>query len=84
MFTNHSTLKYLVNKPTLGGKICHWLLLFQEFDFKIIMNPGRLNDGPNHLSRIEIDEDPNTIDDGLLDAQLFRVDITDEHYAPIM
>ena len=22
MFTNHSTLKYLVNKPVLGGRIC--------------------------------------------------------------
>ena len=28
MFTNHSILKYLVNKPVLGGKICRWLLLF--------------------------------------------------------
>ena len=28
MFTNHSTLKYLVNKPMLGGRICIWLLLF--------------------------------------------------------
>ena len=28
MFTNHSALKYLVNKPMLEGKICRWLLLF--------------------------------------------------------
>jgi hypothetical protein len=28
MFTNHSALKYLVNKPMLGGRICKWLLLF--------------------------------------------------------
>ena len=28
MFTDHSTLKYLVNKPVLGGKICRWILLF--------------------------------------------------------
>ena len=28
MFTDHSTLKYLVNKPVLGGEICRWLLLF--------------------------------------------------------
>jgi hypothetical protein len=28
MFMNHSTLKYLVNKPVLGGKIYRWLLLF--------------------------------------------------------
>jgi hypothetical protein len=28
MFTDHSTLKYLFNKPMLGGRICRWLLLF--------------------------------------------------------
>jgi hypothetical protein len=29
MFTNHSVLKYLVNKIVLGGRICRWILLFQ-------------------------------------------------------
>ena len=29
MFIDHSTLKYLVNKPMLGGNICRWVLLFQ-------------------------------------------------------
>ena len=28
MFTDHSTLKYLINKTVLGGNICRWLLLF--------------------------------------------------------
>ena len=28
MFIDHSTLKHLVNKPVLGGKICRWLFLF--------------------------------------------------------
>jgi hypothetical protein len=28
MFTDQSTLKYLVNKLVLGGRICRWLLLF--------------------------------------------------------
>jgi hypothetical protein len=28
-FIDHSTLKYLVNKPVLEGRICRWLLLFQ-------------------------------------------------------
>ena len=34
MFTDHSTLKYLVNKPVLGGKICRWLLLFQDLTLR--------------------------------------------------
>lgn len=28
IYTDHSTLKYLVNKPVLWGGICRWLLLF--------------------------------------------------------
>ena len=43
IYTNHSALKYLVNKPVLGGDICRWLLLFQEYDFEVIVKPGRLN-----------------------------------------
>ena len=30
MFIDHSTLKYVVNKPMLGGNICRWLLLFRN------------------------------------------------------
>jgi len=56
MLTDHSSLKYLVNKPVLGGKICRWLLLFQEYYFEIIVKPGRLNAGPDHLSRLESGE----------------------------
>ena len=65
MFTDHSTLKYLVNKHVLGRKISHWLLLFQEFDFEIIVKPGLLNAGPDHLSRIERGEEPTDIEEGL-------------------
>ena len=84
MFIDHSALQYLVNKPLLGGEICRWLLLFQEFDFEIIVKPWRLNAGPNHLSCIETGEELTNIDDGFPDAQLFRVDIADDYYAPII
>jgi len=68
MFTDHSALKYLVNKPVLGGRICRWLLLFQEYDFEIIVKPGRLNVGPDHLSRIGTSEEPTNLEDNLPDA----------------
>jgi hypothetical protein len=44
-FTDHSSLKYLVNKPMLEGHICRWFLLFQEFSFEVIVKPGKLNVG---------------------------------------
>ena len=71
MFTDHSALKYLVNKPVLGGDICRWLILFQEFDFEIIVKLGHLNADLDHLSRIEIGEEPTNIEDGLPNAKLF-------------
>jgi hypothetical protein len=73
MFTDHSTLKYLVKKPVLGGKICRWLLLFQEYEFEIIVKPGRLNAGPDHLSRLASGEELISLEDCLPDAQLFSI-----------
>jgi hypothetical protein len=73
MFTYHSTLKYLVNKPVLGGRICRWLLLFQELDFEVIVKLGKLNARPDHLSRVTNDEEPTNLGDAFPDAQLFFV-----------
>ena len=84
MFTDHSSLQYLVNKPVLGGRICRWLLLFQEFDFEIVVKPRPLNASPNHLSHVENGEEPTNIDDGLLDAQLFQIEVEDDQYALIV
>lgn len=68
MFTDHSALKYLGNKPMLGGKICRCLLLFQEYGFDIIVKLGRLNARPNHLSRLESREEPKSLEDHLPNA----------------
>jgi hypothetical protein len=68
MFTDHSALKYLVNKLVLGGRICKWILLFQEYDFEIMVKPGRMNKGPDHLSRLEHGEESTSLEDTLLDT----------------
>ena len=49
----------------LGGRICRWLLLFQEYDFEIVVKPGRMNKGPNHLSKFEHGEEPTSLKDTL-------------------
>ena len=84
IFIDHSTLKYLVNKPVLGGKVYRWLLLFQEYDFEIIVKPGRLNARPDHLSRLESGEESASLEDNLPDAQLFSVQIEDEYFKDII
>jgi hypothetical protein len=84
MFTDHSALKYLVNKIVLGGKICRWLLLFQEYDFEIIVKLGRMNKGPDHLSRLEHGEEPTSMEDTLPDAQLLAIRNMDDHFTDIV
>lgn len=84
MFIDHSALKYLINKPVLGGNICRWLLLFQEYDFEIIVKPGRLNPGPDHLSRLELGKEPPSLEDNLPDAKLFSVYVIDDYLKDII
>jgi hypothetical protein len=84
MFTDHSTLKYLVNKPVLGRNICRWLLFFQEYDFEVIVKSGRLNAGPDHLSRLELGEEPISLEDCLPDAQLFSIQIANDQLQDII
>jgi hypothetical protein len=84
MFTDHSVLKYLVKKPILGGRICIWLTLFQEYDFEIVVKPRRMNKGPDHLSRLEHGEEPTSLEDALSDAQLLAIQNIDDHFAKIV
>jgi hypothetical protein len=84
MLTDHSTLKYLVNKPMLGGRICKWLLLFQEYDFEIVFKPGRMNKGPDHLSRLEHGEEHTSLEDTLPDAQFLAIRKIDDQFTKIV
>jgi hypothetical protein len=84
MFTDHSTLKYLVNKPVLTGRICRWLLLFQEIDVKVIIKPGKMNARPDHLSRVTNGEEPTNLEDKFFDAKLFSVHVVNEYFTNII
>eukprot|EP00253_Pinus_taeda_P020636 PITA_20636 len=61
-----------------------WLLLFQEYDFEVVVKPRRLNAGPDHLSRIETGKEPTSLEEGLPDAQLFVVRIAGRHFEDII
>jgi hypothetical protein len=59
-------------------------LLFQEYDFEIIVKPGRMNKGPDHLSRLEHGEEPTSLEDTLSDAQLLAIRKIDDHFTDIV
>jgi transposase InsO family protein len=53
--TDHRNLKWLMNyqKP---GRLSHWALKLQDFDFTIKYRPGKANANADALSRVEIDD----------------------------
>jgi hypothetical protein len=67
----------------LEGRICRWLLLFQEFSFEVIVKPCKLNVGPDHLSRLESGESGGVVDDQLPDADLFKVEAIPDYLSDI-
>jgi hypothetical protein len=68
----------------LGWIICIWLLLFQKLDFEVIVKPGKLNAGPDHLSRITNGKEPRSIEDNFPNAQFFSIKVIDEYFTDII
>nr|GEX25210.1 hypothetical protein [Tanacetum cinerariifolium] len=53
VYTDHSALKYLFAKKDSKARLLRWLLLLQEFTFKVIDTKGAENLSVDHLSRLE-------------------------------
>nr|GFB10631.1 reverse transcriptase domain-containing protein [Tanacetum cinerariifolium] len=53
VYTDHSALKYLFPKKDAKARLLQWILLLQEFDFKVIDTKGAENYAADHLSRLE-------------------------------
>nr|GEW79521.1 reverse transcriptase domain-containing protein [Tanacetum cinerariifolium] len=53
VYTDHFALKYLFAKKDAKARLLRWILLLQEFDFKVIDTQGAKNNAADHLSRLE-------------------------------
>nr|GEW04284.1 reverse transcriptase domain-containing protein [Tanacetum cinerariifolium] len=53
VYTDHLALKYLFAKKDTKARLLRWILLLQEFDFKVIDIKGAENYVVGHLSRLE-------------------------------
>jgi hypothetical protein len=51
-YVDHMALVYLVNKPQFFGRIATRLLLFLEYDFKIVYKPRKSHLMANALNKL--------------------------------
>nr|GFA96323.1 reverse transcriptase domain-containing protein [Tanacetum cinerariifolium] len=53
VYTDHSALKYLFANKDAKARLLRWILLLQEFDFKVTDTRGAENYAADHLSHLE-------------------------------
>ncbi|RVW87019.1 Retrovirus-related Pol polyprotein from transposon 17.6 [Vitis vinifera] len=77
VFTDHSTLKYLLTKQDAKARLIRWILLLQEFNLQIRDKKGVENVVADHLSRLVIAHDSHglPINDDFPEESLMSVDV---------
>jgi len=73
VFSDHTTLKYLLSKKDSKARLVRWIFLLQEFDITIKDKKGTENVVADHLSRLTTDSrsDITSIDDYFPNESLF-------------
>ena len=83
MHTDHSAIRFLMNKPVTNARVTRWLLLQQEFNITIIYRPVRDNLVSDFLSRLIHTGDSTPVDDDFPDENLFSISTFTPWYADV-
>ena len=68
--TDHSAIKYLMNKHVTNARVPRWILLLQEFDITTIDKPRKENVVADFLSCLTNSDDSFPVEDSFPDEHL--------------
>ena len=77
VFTDHSTLKYLLTKQDAKARLIRWILLLQEFNLQMKDEKGVENVVADHLSRLAIAHNSHNlpINDDFSEESLMLIEV---------
>lgn len=81
--TDHSTIRYLMNKPITNGRITKWLLLLQEFNITILDRPGKENQVADYFSRLQNLGEVVQVEGSFPDEHLLAISVLTPWYADL-
>eukprot|EP00253_Pinus_taeda_P025248 PITA_25248 len=81
--TDHSAIRYLMNKPITNGRVTRWVLVLKKFNITVLDKPGKQNTVADFLSRIQNTKEDSPVEDKFPDEYLFVVTTKTPWYADI-
>ncbi|KAJ0886463.1 putative nucleotidyltransferase, Ribonuclease H [Helianthus annuus] len=76
VYSDHSAVRYLMDKKDAKPRLIRWVLLLQEFDLEIRDKKGSENVVADHLSRLSVeDSSREEINETFPDEQILKVGI---------
>eukprot|EP00253_Pinus_taeda_P007337 PITA_07337 len=71
--TDHSAIRYLMNRPVTNGRVTRWLHILQEFNIIVLDRPGKQKAVADFLFRIQNTKEDSPVEDKFPDEYLFAV-----------
>eukprot|EP00253_Pinus_taeda_P003083 PITA_03083 len=82
-YTNHSAIRYLMNKHITNGRVTRWLLLLQKFNIIVLDRPGKKNIVADFLSKIQNIKEDSPVEDKFPDEYLFAMTTQNPWFADV-